>query len=67
MQKSETKIIDAKTFEMEIEKMPEFMRDVAIAIARRYNVAVERLAKLSSRVEEKQLGLLTHNLTLTHN
>lgn len=67
MQKSETKIIDAKTFEMEIEKMPEFMRDVAISIARRNNVAVERLAKLSSRVEEKQLGLLTHNLTLTHN
>ncbi len=67
MQKNETKIIDAKTFETEIEKMPELMRDVAISIVRRYNVAVERLTKLSSQVEEKQLGLLTHNLTLTHN
>lgn len=67
MQNSETKIIDAKTFEMEIEKMPEFMRDVAIAIARRYNVSVERLAKLSSQVEEKQLRLATQYLNLTHN
>ena len=67
MQNSETKIIDAKTFEMEIEKMPEFMRDVAIAIARRYDVAVERLTKLSSQVEEKQLRLVTQYLNLTHN
>ena len=67
MQNSETKIIDAKTFEIEIEKMPEFMRDVAIAIARRYNVSVERLAKLSSQVEEKQLRLATQYINLTHN
>lgn len=67
MQNSETKIIDAKTFEMEIEKMPEFMRDVAIAIARRYDVAVERLTKLSSQVEEKQLRLVTQYLNLTQN
>ena len=52
---------------MEIENMPEFMRDVAIAIARRYNVAVERLTKLSSQGEEKQLRLVTQYLNLTQN
>ncbi len=52
---------------MGIEKMPAFMRDVAIAIARRYNVAVERLTKLSSQVEEKRLRLLSQELNLTQN
>ena len=65
MQNSEIKIIDSKTFEMKIEKMPEFMRDVAIA--GRYNVAAERLTTLSSGAEGKQLRLVTQYINLTHN
>lgn len=62
MHNVETSIIDAKTFEMEVDKMPEFMRHVSVAIARRHNTAVERLNKLSSQVEEKQSRLLPYYL-----
>lgn len=58
MQDVETNMIDAKAFEMEIEKMPGFMRTMAITIAGRHNTAVERMNRLVVQIEEKQSRLL---------
>lgn len=46
IQNAGTKMIDAKIFEIEIEKMPELIRHVVIETDRRHSVTVERLHKL---------------------
>jgi len=57
---AETKIINMKTFETEIEKIPEFMRRVVITMERRHSVVVEGLNILSSQLEKKQTRLLSN-------
>lgn len=46
IQNTGTKMIDAKTFEIGIGKMPEIIRRVVIETERRHSAAVERLHKL---------------------
>ena len=57
---AETKIVNMKTFETEIEKIPEFMRRVVITMERRHSVVVEGLNILSSQLEKKQTRLLNN-------
>ena len=57
---AETKIVTMKTFETEIEKIPEFMRRVVITMERRHSVVVEGLNILSSQLEKKQTRLLNN-------
>lgn len=51
---AETKILNVNSFEIEIEKIPEFMRRVIATMDRRHSVAVEGLNKLSLQLEKKQ-------------
>ena len=57
---TETKIINMKTFEteIEIEKIPEFMRRVVITMESRHSAVVEGLNILSSQLEKKQTRLM---------
>ena len=57
---AETKIVNIKTFETEIKKIPEFMRRVVITMERRHSVVVEGLNILSSQLEKKQTRLLNN-------
>lgn len=54
------KIINMKSFEAEIEKIPEFMRRVVITMDRSRSV-LERRNILSSQLEKKQSRLLLNN------
>jgi len=45
-------MIDLKSFERELERMPELLRRVVIAFARRLNASVEGLAKLGAQAGE---------------
>ncbi|MBZ0192895.1 MAG: cyclic nucleotide-binding domain-containing protein [Candidatus Kuenenia stuttgartiensis] len=60
LQDHETKMTAAKTLEMELEKLPEFVKDMVSAIAKRHNRAVECLNKLTCQIEEKQTKLMSH-------
>ena len=45
-------MIDLKSFEKEIDRMPELLRRVVIALVQCLNVSVEGLAKLGAQAEE---------------
>ena len=55
---AEAKIINMKN--IEIEKIPEFMRRMVITMERRHSVVVEGLNILSSQLEKKQTRLLNN-------
>jgi len=46
------KIVDLKSLEREVEKMPELLRRVVIALVRRLNASIEGCTKLASQAEE---------------
>jgi CRP-like cAMP-binding protein len=48
----EKKIIDLKSFESEVEQMPELLRRVVIALVQRLNSSIEGCMKLASQAEE---------------
>ena len=45
-------MIDLQSFEEELERMPELLRRVVIALVQRLNVSVEGLTKLGAQAEE---------------
>ena len=48
----EKKILDLKSFEREVEQMPEILRRVVIAMVQRLNTSIEGCMKLASQAEE---------------
>jgi len=46
------RLIDVKSFEKQVEKMPELLRGTAIAMAKRLNGAIEGCSKLTTQIEE---------------
>lgn len=52
LQHMRAKMIDQKPFERELEKMPELLRRVVIALVQRLNASVEGCTELAAKVEE---------------
>ncbi len=52
LQHKRAEMIDLKSFEREIEKMPEFLHRVVIGLVQRLNASVEGCTKLAGKVEE---------------
>ena len=52
LQHMRAKMIDLKSFEREVEKMPELLRRVVMALVQRLNASVEGCTKLANQVEE---------------
>jgi CRP-like cAMP-binding protein len=48
----EKKIIDLKSFESEVEQMPELLRRVVIALVQRLNTSIDGCMRLASQAEE---------------
>jgi hypothetical protein len=44
--------IDLRSFEREVEKMPELLRRMVVALVQRLNASVESCSKLAAQVEE---------------
>lgn len=61
---AETKAIPEGTFEIEAEKMPEFLRRVITTAERRHNIAVEGINNLSSQLERRQTKQLNNNVKM---
>ena len=57
LQHMHAKMIDLQSFERDIEKMPELLRRVAIALVQRLNASVEGCTKLAAQVEETVKGI----------
>ena len=62
------KIVDLKSLEREVEKMPELLRRVVIALAERLNASIEGCTKLATQAEEavKVIGSLSFSSTGGH-
>ena len=52
LQHMRAKMIDLKPFERELEKMPELLRRVVIALVQRLNTSLEGCTELAAKVEE---------------
>ena len=52
LQSIKEKLIDLKSFETEIEKMPELLRRVVIALVKRLNTSIEASTKFAAQAEE---------------
>ena len=52
LQHMRAKMIDLQSFERDIEKMPELLRRVAIALVQRLNASVEGCTELGAQAEE---------------
>ncbi len=52
LQNMRAKVVDLKSFEREVENMPELLRQVVIAFAKRLNASVEGCTKLGAQAEE---------------
>lgn len=61
---AETKAIPSETFEMETEKMPEFLRRVITTADRRHHIAVEGINNLSLQLERRQTRQLNNNVKM---
>jgi hypothetical protein len=48
----EKKLLDLKSFEKEVEQMPELLRRVVIAMVQRLNTSIGGCMKLASQAEE---------------
>ncbi len=57
LQHMRAEMIDLKSFEREVEKMPELLRRVVIALVQRLNASVEGCTKLAAQVEETVKGI----------
>jgi Cyclic nucleotide-binding domain len=59
------RLIDVKSFEKQIEKMPDLLRGTAMALAQRLNGAIHGCAQLTTQIEEavKPIEALSVNLT----
>ncbi len=64
LQKMQDKTIDLKSFEREIEKMPELLRWVVMALVRRLNTTIEACSKLAAQAEEAVKAIDTLSLSL---
>ena len=55
------RMIDLRTFEREVEKMPELLHRTVIALVQRLNASIESCAKLAAQSEEtvKAIELLS--------
>ncbi len=62
------KIVDLKSLEREVEKMPELLRRVVIALAERLDASIEGCTKLAAQAEEtvKVIGSLSFSSTGGH-
>ncbi len=65
LQHMRAKMIDLKSFEREIEKMPELLRRVVIGLVQRLNASVEGCTKLAGKVEETVKAIDSLSLPLT--
>ena len=65
LQNVRAKMIDLKSFEKELERMPELLRRVFIALVQRLNVSVEGLAKLAAQAGETVQVIDSLSLPLT--
>ncbi|MFQ5930247.1 MAG: cyclic nucleotide-binding domain-containing protein [Acidobacteriota bacterium] len=52
LQNARANIIDLDSFEREIEQIPELLRQVVVAFAKRHNASVEGCTKLAAQAEE---------------
>ncbi len=62
------KIVGLKSFEREVEKLPELLRRVVIALAERLNASIEGCTKLAAQAEEavKPINSLSFSQTGGH-
>jgi hypothetical protein len=62
------KIVDLKSLEREVEKMPELLRAVAVALVERLNASIEGCTKLAAQAEEavKAIGSPSFSSTGGH-
>jgi len=58
-------MIDLKSFEREVENMPELLRRVVIAFAKRLNASVEGCTELGAQAEETVKVIDSLSLPLT--
>ena len=65
LQHMRAEMIDLKSFEREVEKMPELLRRVVIALVQRLNASVEGCTKLAGKVEETVKAIDSLSLPLT--
>ncbi len=65
LQHMRAEMIDLKSFEREVEKMPELPRRVVIALVQRLNTSVEGCTKLAAQVEETVNAIDSLSLPLT--
>ena len=57
LQKMRSRMFDVKSFEREVEKMPELLRRVVIGLVQRLNASVEGCTKLAAQIEETVKGI----------
>ncbi|HZY30069.1 MAG TPA: cyclic nucleotide-binding domain-containing protein [Candidatus Methylomirabilis sp.] len=65
LQNVRAKMIDLKSFEREVENMPELLRRVVIAFAKRLNASVEGCTELGAQAEETVKVIDSLSLPLT--
>ena len=67
LQKMQDSMIDLKSFESEVEKMPELLRRIVIALVKRLNTSLEACTKLAAQAEEavKAIDSLSFSLIKT--
>jgi len=65
LQNVRAKMIDLKSFEREVENMPELLRQVVIAFAKRLNASVEGCTNLGAQAEETVKVIDSLSLPLT--
>ncbi len=65
LQHMRAKMIDLKSFEKEVENMPELLRQVVIAFAKRLNASVEGCTTLGAQTEETVKVIDSLSLPLT--
>jgi|SRR3990172_1426047 len=65
LQSLKEKLIDLKSLEREIEKMPEFLRRIVIALVRRLNISIQGCTSLAAQAEEAVRAIDSLSLSLT--
>ncbi len=65
LQHMRAEMIDLKSFEREVEKMPELLHRVVIGLVQRLNASVEGCTKLAGQVEETVKAIDSLSLPLT--
>lgn len=64
LQNIKSRLIDMKSFEREIQNMPEILREVVIALAHRLNLAIENCNQLAALIEEVVKPVASISVTL---